>query len=123
MNSRHEYSFEKLRVAGCAGIGQRRLRDNIKVSATGEIRLNQPVQSSSDFGSGEFGRRLHRQSHKDQAHFSEIAYGSLMELACLPILCQDIGVLSEDGEKNLQYSIEEVSVQLNALHRSQRARM
>jgi four helix bundle protein len=62
-----------------------------------------------------------RRSRKDQAHFSEIAYGSLMELACLLILCNDIGILSADSERALRNSVEKVSLQLNALHRSQRA--
>jgi four helix bundle protein len=62
-----------------------------------------------------------RRSRNDQAHFSEIAYGSLTELACLLILCRDVGVLSDDSEQELRRSIEEVSAQLNALHRSQRA--
>ena len=63
-----------------------------------------------------------RQSRKDQAHFSEIAYGSLTELACLLILAKDVGVLPENSESDLRGGIEHVSVQLNALHRSQRAR-
>jgi four helix bundle protein len=63
-----------------------------------------------------------RQSRKDQAHFSEIAYGSLTELACLLILAKDVGVLSENSEAKLRSGIEHVSAQLNALHRSQRAR-
>ena len=46
-----------------------------------------------------------------------------MELACLLILSKDISILSEDSEKSLRRSIEEVSAQLNALHRSQRARI
>ena len=46
-----------------------------------------------------------------------------MELACLLILSKDIRILSEDSEKGLRGSIEEVSAQLNALHRSQRARI
>ena len=39
-----------------------------------------------------------RQSLKDQAHFSEIAYGSLMELACLFIIGRDVGVLTDEQE-------------------------
>jgi len=39
-----------------------------------------------------------RQGPKDQAHFSEIAYGSLMELACLLILSTDIGILTTESE-------------------------
>jgi four helix bundle protein len=64
-----------------------------------------------------------RKSLKDQAHFSEIAYGSLMELACLFILSNDVGILSAETEGTLRQSIEEVSAQLNALHRSQRDRI
>jgi len=64
-----------------------------------------------------------RQSRRDQAHFSEIAYGSLVELACLLILCKDIGILPAVRENALRKTIEEVSAQLNALHRSQRTRM
>jgi four helix bundle protein len=63
-----------------------------------------------------------RQSLKDQAHFSEIAYGSLMELACLFILSNDVGLLSAERENGMRQSIEGVSAQLNALHRSQLAR-
>jgi len=39
-----------------------------------------------------------RQNRKDQAHFSEIACGSLMELACLLVLTTDIGLLEADSE-------------------------
>jgi four helix bundle protein len=64
-----------------------------------------------------------RQSRKDQAHFSEIAYGSLMELACLLILCKDVGILLTVRENALRKTIEEVSAPLNALHRSQQVRI
>jgi len=64
-----------------------------------------------------------RQSRKDQAHFSEIAYGSLMELTCLLILSSDLGILAADSEGELRALIEELSRQLNALHRSQRSRI
>jgi hypothetical protein len=41
----------------------------------------------------------------------------------LVILSNDIGILSEDSEKSLRRSIEDVSAQLNALHRGQHARI
>jgi four helix bundle protein len=63
-----------------------------------------------------------RTSRKDQAHFSEIAYGSLVELACLLITCTDVGILSPHVEQEIRPQIEAVSAQLNALHRSQRGR-
>jgi len=42
-----------------------------------------------------------RQSGKDQAHFSEIAYGSLMELACLLILAKRYRDLTLRGSANV----------------------
>jgi four helix bundle protein len=63
-----------------------------------------------------------RQSPKDQAHFSEIAYGSLMELAGLLVLSLDVGILADAREFKLRTLIETVSAQLNALRRSQQSR-
>jgi four helix bundle protein len=64
-----------------------------------------------------------RRSRKDQAHFSEIAYNSLTELACLLILATDLGILPSESERELRALLEQLSVQLNALHRSQQARI
>ena len=60
-----------------------------------------------------------RTSRKDQAHFSQIAYGSLMELACLLILAVDLGFLSPEEESDVRLQIESVSRQLNALRKAQ----
>ncbi|MEP6602897.1 MAG: four helix bundle protein [Spartobacteria bacterium] len=60
-----------------------------------------------------------RMSRKDQAHFSEIAYGSLMELACLLIVAVDLEYVSADEESALRQQIEIVSRQLNALRKAQ----
>jgi len=46
-----------------------------------------------------------------------------MELACLLILCKDVGILDEVTEHSLRSSVEDVSAQLNALHKTQRARI
>src|SRR3984893_9076723 len=114
MNARQEYSFERLRVWQAA----RELAKEIYLitakfpqretyGLTGQC--NRAVVSiAANLAEGSS-----RQSRKDQAHFSEIAYGSLMELACLLILSKDIGILSEKSEKNLQQSIEKVTAHLN----------
>ena len=60
-----------------------------------------------------------RISRKDQAHFSEIAYSLLMELACLSILAVDLQFLSASEESKLREQIESVSRQLNALRTTQ----
>src|SRR5260370_42010814 len=124
MNSRQEYSFEKLRVWQAA----RALAKEIYLATSKfpqyEIYgLTSQCNRAAISIAANLAEGSSRQSRKDQAHFSEIAYGSLMELACLLILSKDIGILPRDSEERLRNSIEELSLQLNALHRSQRSRI
>ena len=58
-------------------------------------------------------------SRKDQAHFSQIACGSLMELACLLILAVDLQFLSSENESKVREEIESISRQLNVLRKAQ----
>ena len=124
MNSRQDYPFEKLRVWQSA-------RDLSKAVylVTGKFPQREiyglisqcnraAVSVAANLAEGSS-----RRSRKDQAHFSEIAYSSLMELACLLVLCSDVGILATDSEQKLRTSIEQLSLQLNALHRSQRSRI
>ena len=120
MNHRHQYPFEKLNVWQDA----RKL-----VKATYEITSSFPqrevygLTSQTNRAAVSVAANLAegsaRYSRKDQARFSEISYGSLMELACLFILGNDLGILATDQENAMRFSIQNVSAQLNALHRSQ----
>ncbi len=124
MITRHEYPFEKLNVWQAARELARATYIETSSFPQREIygmtsQCNRAAVSvASNIAEGSA-----RQSLKDQAHFSEIAYGSLMELACLFILSTDVGLLAAERENAMRQSIEGVSAQLNALHRSQRARM
>jgi four helix bundle protein len=123
MNSRQQYPFEKLRVWQAArdlskavylstrNFPQRELYGLISQCNRAAVSVAANLAEGSS-----------RRSRKDQAHFSEIAYGSLMELACLLILSSDVGILPSDSEQDLRSSIEQLSPQVNALHRSQRSR-
>jgi|SRR5437660_2204889 len=123
MNSRTEYPFEKLGVWQSA----RELAKAVYTTAAFPRNEIYGLSSQSNRSAisvvANLAEGSSRRSRKDQAHYSEIAYGSLMELACLLILSSDIGILPTDSEKNLRSSIEQLSVQLNALHRSQRSRI
>ena len=124
MNSRQQYPFEKLRVwqgardlskavyLATRNFPQRELYGLISQCNRAAVSVAANLAEGSS-----------RRSRKDQAHFSEIAYGSLMELACLLILSSDAGILPTDSEQSLRSSIEQLSLQLNALHRSQRSRI
>ncbi len=64
-----------------------------------------------------------RMSPKDQAHFSQLAYSSLMELACLGTICFEIGLLSSESQSALRKEIESLSRQISGLRNSQLRRI
>ena len=124
MSRKYQYPFEKFNVWQAAG--------ELAVSiykATGNFPQREIYGLTSQCNraavsiAANIAEGTSRRSFKDQAHFSEMAYGSLMELACLLIVSQDVGILSAESEAKLRESVEAVSAQLNALHRSQRNRM
>lgn len=63
-----------------------------------------------------------RTSFKDQAHFSQLAYGSLMESACLLILAADQNYVGEHSLASQRDVIAGLGNQINALRNSQPAR-
>lgn len=60
-----------------------------------------------------------RTSRKDQAHFSQLAYSSLMEVACQLQLSHEMGFLESEVYEELRRYVVELSVKLNSLRRSQ----
>lgn len=60
-----------------------------------------------------------RISRKDQAHFTQLAYGSLMEVACqLEISC-DLGFTNKEELLALHQTIKNAAEKLSALRNSQ----
>jgi four helix bundle protein len=60
-----------------------------------------------------------RISRKDQAHFSQLAYSSLMEVACQLQLAQEMDFVRAEDYGELRKNITELSMKINALRRSQ----
>jgi four helix bundle protein len=60
-----------------------------------------------------------RTSLKDQAHFSQLAYSSLMELACQISIAQELTFVDGETCSSLRRDIEVLSKKLNALRNSQ----
>src|SRR5256885_8718861 len=124
MNSRQEYSFEKLRVWQAARDLSKAVYFTTAKFPQREIYgLVSQCNRAAISVAANLAEGSSRQSRKDQARFSEIAYGSLTELACLLVFSSDLGLLPVESEQALRDSIEHLSRQLNALHRSQRARI
>jgi len=63
-----------------------------------------------------------RTSYKDQGHFSQIAFSSLMELACQLNLASDIGFTTEELAGSLRKDICRLANKINALRKSQLTR-
>ena len=60
-----------------------------------------------------------RGSLKDQAHFSNLAYGSLMEGACQIILSGDLGFIPAENAEPLLGTMQDLSVRIHNLRESQ----
>ena len=125
MNSpRQQYPFEKLRVWEVArDLAKRIYLTTSKFPQRGIYGLTSQCNRTAVSVAPNLAEGSSRRSRKDQARFSEIAYLSLMELACLLVVSCDLGLVSADDESQLRIAIEQLSLQLNALHRSQRSRI
>ena len=60
-----------------------------------------------------------RHSGKDQARFTEIAFGSLMEVLNLLIIATDIEYITEATVNEFRPLIEEIGNKLNSLRETQ----
>ncbi len=64
-----------------------------------------------------------RNSAKDQAHFSQISYSSLLEVLNHFIISVDLGFLADDRLREGRILIESLSFKVNSLRNSQLKRM
>ncbi len=116
----HEFSFEKLDVW--------RLSVDL-VKDIYKITINYPdeekfgivsqlrraaVSISSNLAEGSS-----RISYKDKAHFTQISFGSLMELLCQMIISEELGYIDEKQLLKIREKIEEISNKLNSLRNYQ----
>lgn len=60
-----------------------------------------------------------RRSMKDQTRFTEIAYGSLMELLCQTIIAKEVSLITDDQYTALRSIMEDTATGLSALRNSQ----
>lgn len=61
-----------------------------------------------------------RQSRKDQAHFSQLAYSSLVECVCQFEISLELGFLSKAQYCSLRDQASELSYMINALQNAQK---
>jgi four helix bundle protein len=64
-----------------------------------------------------------RSSLKDQIRFTEIAYGSTLELYCQLVSSLDLGFLPENDFQDIDLELKEITNKLNALKNNQTKRL
>ena len=114
------YSFEDLKVWQLARvlskeiyIATKQFPDDERFGLTSQLR-RAVVSVCSNLAEGSS-----RNSFKDKARFTEIAYGSLMEVLNQLIIASDLDFLSHQNYEKLRLQIEEISNMLNGLRKSQ----
>ncbi len=55
---------------------------------------------------------------RNQSHFYQTAYASLMEVICQLIFCLDLEYINESSYYNIRESIDKVSYQINQLRKA-----
>lgn len=114
------YSFEKLRVWNDARALHKEVYETTRRFPRSELfgftsQMNRAAVSvATNLAEGSS-----RTSRKDQAHFTQISYGSLSELACLSILATDVALMPEARERGFRRQIDGIARQLIALRDSQ----
>ena len=63
-----------------------------------------------------------RLSAKDQAHFSQLAYSSLIEVSCLLTVSADLGLISDEASVSARDKILVLTARIHKLRQSQLAR-
>ena len=64
-----------------------------------------------------------RSSLKEQLRFTEIAYGSLLELYCQLLIASDLNYIDYQHVLSMQEDFKELSIKLSALRNSQQKRL
>ncbi len=124
MSDDYRFPFEKLRVWQDARVwvkaiyvATRAFPDSEKFGLVSQLnRASVSVPTNLAEGSG-------RTSRKDQAHFTQLAYSSLMESMNLLIIARDLEFVSESTLCEQRSTIAGLSAQMNALHMSQLRRV
>ena len=63
-----------------------------------------------------------RTSYKDQAHFSQIAYSSLMEVLSQVIVSYDLSFINKEQLEGVRAKIDNLAPRISSLRKSQIAR-
>ncbi len=117
---KYEFSFEKLEVWKCSvdlskTIYQLTISfpENEKYGLVSQLR-RASVSIASNLAEG-----TSRQTNKDKAHFTTMAFSSLMEVLNQLIISKELNFISEENYDKVRVEIGKISRMLNALRKAQ----
>lgn len=87
-----------------------------------KFNLTSQIKRAATSVSTNIAEGVSRKSGKDQARYTDISFGSLMELLSLLNTSVELSFLNKAEYLELQNKIESIARQLNALRRTQRGR-
>jgi four helix bundle protein len=123
MNQEYRFPFEKLRVWQDARQWVTSVYQVTAAFPPGEaFNLTSQIRRAGVSVAANLAEGSSRTSAKDQAHFSQIAYGSLMEAACLTIIASDQSLIASGQLAVQRQAIAGLSNQINAQRNSQLTR-
>ncbi len=114
------YSFEKLQVWQDAVTLSKNiylLTENFPNNE--KFGLVNQLRRASNSVSSNLAEGTSRKTNKDKAHFTTMAYSSLMEVLNHLILSKELGFLGNENYENIRDNIHKISYMLNALRKSQ----
>ena len=116
----YTYSFEKLDVWQKARLLNTKIYSlTLNFPKEETYGLVQQLRRASISISSNLAEGSSRTSYKDKARFTNIAYGSLLEILNQIILSKDLTYIQESEYNELRPLIEEIGNKLNALRKSQ----
>ncbi len=119
MGAEFKFAFEKLnvwqegrKISKCIYKDTQTFPNEEKFGLTNQMR-RAAISICSNIAEGSS-----RTSAKDQAHFYQISYSSLMELMSQIIIANDLDYLTNEQENNYRLKVEKTANMINALRKS-----
>ena len=113
------FAFEKLNVwQDCRALSRTVYTDTRDFPGEEKFGLVNQMRRAAVSVCSNIAEESSRTSSKDQAHFYQLAYSSLMELMNQIILANDLEYLTVNQENNYRTLIEKIANKLNALRKS-----
>lgn len=123
MGGNYQFTFEKLRVWQEAREWVKGIFNLVKkFPAEEKYGISSQLTRAAVSVTANLAEGSSRVSRRDQAHFTQIAYSSLMESSCLLLLAGDQGWIDEIQIAVEREKIQSISVQINALRKTQMSR-